>query len=184
MFPLFILALKSFTVARAAVHPWCELLGVCCLGGPEGLTTGDTKVRPRVANSFENGVDVGCIIHQCPFMADDKDPLGLVYSPKALYGCCLVNEFVFDEGYWHHTSYMFSWLASVQGTTVCLEIPLQSPPPPWETVTWRPFASEICRGGVHLGSSRVCDLGDWRVDWGSAIFQTGSARPFSSVAPR
>ena len=34
-------------------------------------------------------------------------------------------------------SHMFSLLASVEGTTVCLEIPLQSPPPR-ETVTWRP----------------------------------------------
>ena len=35
-------------------------------------------------------------------------------------------------------SHVFSLLASVEGTTVCLEIPLQSPPPPGETVTWRP----------------------------------------------
>ena len=27
-------------------------------------------------------------------------------------------------------SHVFSLLASVEGTTVCLEIPLQSPPPP------------------------------------------------------
>ena len=31
-----------------------------------------------------------------------------------------------------------SLLASVEDTTVCREIPLQSPPPPGETVTWRP----------------------------------------------
>ena len=35
-------------------------------------------------------------------------------------------------------SHVFSLLASLEGTTVCLEIPLQSPPPPRETVTWRP----------------------------------------------
>ena len=35
-------------------------------------------------------------------------------------------------------SHVFSLLAAVEGTTVCLEIPLQSPPPPRETVTWRP----------------------------------------------
>ena len=33
-------------------------------------------------------------------------------------------------------SHVSSLLASVEGTTVCLEIPLQSPPR--ETVTWRP----------------------------------------------
>ena len=34
---------------------------------------------------------------------------------------------------------VFCLLASVEGTTVCVEIPLQSPPPPGgETVTWRP----------------------------------------------
>ena len=32
-------------------------------------------------------------------------------------------------------SRVFSLLASVEGTTVCLKIPLQSPPPPRETVT-------------------------------------------------
>ena len=40
-----------------------------------------------------------------------------------------------DETHWHRinakvTSHVFSLLASVEGTTVCLEIPLQSPPPP------------------------------------------------------
>ena len=34
-------------------------------------------------------------------------------------------------------SHVFSLLASVEGTTVCLEIPLQCPPPPpRDTVTW------------------------------------------------
>ena len=42
---------------------------------------------------------------------------------------------VLDETHWHRinakvTSHMFSLLALVEGTTVCLEIPLQSPPPP------------------------------------------------------
>ena len=40
-----------------------------------------------------------------------------------------------DETHWHRinakvASHVFSLLASVEGTTVCLEIPLQSPPPP------------------------------------------------------
>ena len=43
--------------------------------------------------------------------------------------------FVLDETHWHRinakvASHVFSLLASVEGTTVCLEIPLQSPPPP------------------------------------------------------
>ena len=50
---------------------------------------------------------------------------------------------VLDETHWHRinakvASHVFSLLASVEGTTVCLEIPLQSPPPPRETVTRRP----------------------------------------------
>ena len=50
--------------------------------------------------------------------------------------------FVLDETHWHRinakvASHVFSLLASVEGTTVCLEIPLQSPPP-GETITWRP----------------------------------------------
>ena len=40
-----------------------------------------------------------------------------------------------DETHWHRinakvASHVFSLLASVEGTTVCLEIPLQSRPPP------------------------------------------------------
>ena len=53
-----------------------------------------------------------------------------------------------------NASYVFSCLVSVQGITVFLEKPLQSPPPPWETVTWRLLASKMCKGGytwVHLG---------------------------------
>ena len=43
--------------------------------------------------------------------------------------------FVLDETHWHRINakfapHVFSLLASVEGTTVCLEIPLQSPPPP------------------------------------------------------
>ena len=43
--------------------------------------------------------------------------------------------FVLDETHWHRinakvASHVFSLLASVEGTTVCLEIPLQCPPPP------------------------------------------------------
>ena len=43
--------------------------------------------------------------------------------------------FVLDETHWHRinakvASHVFSLLASVEGTTVCLEIPLQSPLPP------------------------------------------------------
>ena len=34
-------------------------------------------------------------------------------------------------------SHVFSLLASVEGITICLEVPLQSPAPR-ETVTWRP----------------------------------------------
>ena len=42
---------------------------------------------------------------------------------------------VLDETHWHRinaevASHVFSLLASVEGTTFCLEIPLQSPPPP------------------------------------------------------
>ena len=63
---------------------------------------------------------------------------------------------------WHRinakvASHVFSLLASMEGTTVCLEIPLQSPPPR-ETVTWRPsppphpgdrraLTREFARGG-------------------------------------
>ena len=42
---------------------------------------------------------------------------------------------VLDETHWHRINakvapHVFSLLALVEGTTVCLEIPLQSPPPP------------------------------------------------------
>ena len=81
MFPLFVLALKLFTMALASAHARCEhhqkLLGVRRLGGREGFSLGDTQVRPPVASPFEKGVDFGLIIHRSPFMADDKDPLVL-----------------------------------------------------------------------------------------------------------
>ena len=71
---------------------------------------------------------------------------------------------VLDETHWHRinakvASHVFSLLALVEGTTVCLEIPLQSPPPPppRETVTWRPSPPPpgrpsranpgVCKGG-------------------------------------
>ena len=38
---------------------------------------GDTQLRRPVASPFEKGVDFGLIIHCCPFMADDTDPLVL-----------------------------------------------------------------------------------------------------------
>ena len=38
---------------------------------------GDTQVRSPMASHFEKGVDLGLIIHESPFMADDKDPLVL-----------------------------------------------------------------------------------------------------------
>ena len=38
---------------------------------------GDTTVRRPVARPFDNGVDFGHIIHESPFMADEKDPLVL-----------------------------------------------------------------------------------------------------------
>ena len=43
-----------------------------------------------------------------------------------------------------------------------------NPPPPRESVIWRPFAREVCKGGYtmpNLGSSLVCGQGDWRADW-------------------
>ena len=61
-----------------------------------------------------------------------------ILSPKALsfphsFGSSIT--FVLDGTHWHRinakvASHVFSLLASVEGTTVCLEIPLQSPPPP------------------------------------------------------
>ena len=69
----------------------------------------------------------------------------MVFSyPEVLYrsfGSSIT--FVLDETHWHRinakvSSHVFSLLASVEGTTVCLEILLQPPPPPRETVTWQP----------------------------------------------
>ena len=84
MFPLFALALKAFIfflMALAAAHAWGEhhqkLLGVRCLGGPEGFTMGDADVRCPVATRFEHGVDFGLLVHKFPFMADKRDPLVL-----------------------------------------------------------------------------------------------------------
>ena len=81
MFPLFPLALKYSTMALAAAHVWCEhhqkLLGVRCLGGPEGFTMGDINVRRPMASPFEHGVDFGLIVHKSPFMADEEDCLVL-----------------------------------------------------------------------------------------------------------
>ena len=46
---------------------------------------GDTKVRRPVASHFEKGVDIGLIIHKCPLMVDDKDPLVLNnYIPEVV----------------------------------------------------------------------------------------------------
>ena len=55
--------------------------------------------------------------------------------------CCYFRPKMFSPGdhvRYHSRTLGAHVLASVEGTTVCLEIPLQ-PPPPWETVTWRPF---------------------------------------------
>ena len=67
-----------------------------------------------------------------------------------------------DETHWHRinakvASHVFSLLASVEGTTVCLEIPLQPPPPPGDrhlaTVSpphpgdRRALTREFARGG-------------------------------------
>ena len=60
--------------------------------------------------------------------------------------------FVLDETHWHRinakvASHVFSLLASVEGTTVCLEIPLQSPRP---------------RGDRHLATVSPPHPGDCR----------------------
>ena len=54
-------------------------------------------------------------------------------QPTMAFGSSIT--FVLDETHWHRinakvASHVSSLLASVEGTTVCLEIPLQSPPPP------------------------------------------------------
>ena len=80
--------------------------------------------------------------------------------------CCYFRPKMFSPG--DHVRYHSRTLgahvlatvvsASVEGTTVCLEIPLQSPPPPLETVTWRPSPPPppgrpsranpgVCKGG-------------------------------------
>ena len=63
-------------------------------------------------------------------------------------------------------SHVFSLLASVEGTTVCLEIPLQSPfppgdrhlatvspPPPWRTVARYP--GSLQGGYAHTGTESM-----------------------------
>ena len=55
--------------------------------------------------------------------------------------CCYFRPKMFSPGdhvRYHSRTLGAHVLASVEGTTVCLEIPLQSPPPPRETVTWQP----------------------------------------------
>ena len=71
------------------------------------------------------------------------------------------------------TSLVFCLLASVEGTTACLGIPLQSPPPGGrgETVTWRPppppppgggdrhaLWGEISRGGGYVSVTTCVSL--------------------------
>ena len=81
MFSLFALALKFFVMALAAARAWCEhnqkLLGVRRLGGAEGFTMGNINTRRPVASRFKHGVDFRLIVHESPFIADEKDPLVL-----------------------------------------------------------------------------------------------------------
>ena len=76
-----------------------------------------------------------------------------------------------DETHWHRinakvASHVFSLLASVEGTTVCLEIPLQCPPPPPGTPSLgdrlppppgRPSRATpgLCKGGGGYGALRA-----------------------------
>ena len=59
----------------------------------------------------------------------------LFLYPEVLYSSFgSLITFVLDESHWHCinakvASHVFSLLASLEGTTVCLEIPLQFPPP-------------------------------------------------------
>ena len=96
-------------------------------------------------------------LHCFPITSNQSDAFCDNLSPKALYGCVVLlfetlvlyrsfrspTTFVWDESHWHHinskvASHLFSLLASVQGTTVCLETPLQSSPHLRETLSWRP----------------------------------------------
>ena len=59
------------------------------------------------------------------------------------------------NSHWHRinakvASHVFSLLASVEGTTVCLEIPLQSPPPPG-----RPSLGDRLPPPPHPGDRRA-----------------------------
>ena len=91
-------------------------------------------------------------------------------------------------------SHVFSLLALMGGTTVCFEIPLQSPPPPRETVTWRPSPPPppgrpsranpgVCKGGggYHCGrrGQETPDTGPVREGEGIATVQ----RPFLGGNP-
>ena len=83
------------------------------------------------------------------------------------------NGLVLDETHWHHinvkvASHVFSLLASVEGTTACLEIPLPSPPPPGDrhlaTVSppppppGRPSRANpgVCKGGTGYKNKLKC----------------------------
>ena len=98
--------------------------------------------------------------------------------PEVLYHCFGSSvTFVLDETHWQRinakvTSHMFSFLASVEGTTVCLEIPLQSPPPPPGRPSLgnrpppphpgdhRALTREFARGGegTSYSYSTLCDV--------------------------
>ena len=84
-----------------------------------------------------------------PMAPQPQTPCATVQSvlfsyPEVLYrsfGSSIT--FVLDETHWHRinakvASHVFSLRASVEGTTVCFENTLATPPPPQETVIWRP----------------------------------------------
>ena len=93
--------------------------------------------------------------------------------------------FVLDETHWHRinakvASHVFSLLASVEGTTVCLEIPLQSPPPPGDR---RALTREFARGGEGRNSTFLNRRGVTAVAVETCLAPTGRGRPgFAGMA--
>ena len=92
-------------------------------------------------------------------------------------------------------SHVFSLLASVEGTTVCLQISLQSTPPPRETVTWRPSPPPppgrpsranpgVCKGGggwcVHASVSHGKGWGNYK--WTSLSLDTKGYLEYHTVS--
>ena len=76
-----------------------------------------------------------------PMALQPQTPCATIQSVLFLYQEVLYRSFgssisfVLDETHWHRinakvASHVFSLLALVEGTTGCLEIPLQPPPPP------------------------------------------------------